>query len=740
LSDQVVSNNSLLDFSNKKLLQPTPKDLLDAATIYFSRKELDLLQTAYNVAFEAHKNQFRQEGSPYITHPIAVASTLLELHLDVETICAGLMHDVLEDSVIKKSYLEKLFGKDTIIIIDGVSNLNKLDFDSIEDRNANNLQKMALAMSKDIRVIIVKLCDRLHNMKTIEFLPREKQIRKSIETLELYGPIAIRVGMQDIRVELEDLAFKCLHPMRARMLESAIQQAVGGRKRIVSKLRKQFQYHLKNNNILATVQGRQKSLYSIYSKIKHKKKPFSEILDVFAFRVIVNSVDDAYRSLGIIHNVHNPIGQRFKDYIAIPKSNGYQAIHTSLIALDGIPIEVQIQTKSMETIAGTGIAAHWSYKTKDQIGSESIGARKWIESFTDLNKASLDTNEFVEGIKTDLVYDEVYVFTPKGRIVNLKSGSTPIDLAYELHTELGNHTIACKVNRKYAPLNIQLESGQSIEIITSDGQEVSPDWLNFVVTSKARSSIRSALRHQKISQSRKAGKLMLETELKRGGVSLSEYRGSTMSRILAVIGVKSLSELLTDLGSGKKTGALVAERFFEGLNISKDKSISIQAMVLADNQIEGVSVIYAKCCMPIYGDPITAHSDTDRGIVIHHARCRQVTPHRSNTLSARYLAAIWGTNKIERHYTGHLKIHAEDRPGILADIASSFTKANLNIVNINSRDIDAMIIEFIVEAEVLNSESLSKLMIKLRSLKYVTSCSRIINDTKSKNEKTNLYK
>ncbi|MDO7694054.1 MAG: RelA/SpoT family protein, partial [Gammaproteobacteria bacterium] len=653
---------------------------------------------------------------------------------------AGLMHDVLEDSVIKKSYLEKLFGKETLIIVDGVSNLNKLDFDSLEDRNANNLQKMALAMSKDVRVIIVKLCDRLHNMRTIEFLPREKQIRKSIETLELYGPIAIRVGMQDIRVELEDLAFKCLHPMRARMLESAIAKAVGGRKRIVSKLRKQFKYYLKNNNILATVKGRQKSLYSIYSKIKHKKKPFSEILDVFAFRVIVNSVDDAYRSLGIIHNVHKPIEQRFKDYIAIPKSNGYQAIHTSLIALDGIPIEVQIQTKSMETIAGNGIAAHWSYKTKDQISSESMGAKKWIESFTDLNKASIDTNEFVEALKTDLVYDEVYVFTPKGRIVNLKSGSSPIDFAYELHTELGNHTIACRINRKYAPLNIQLESGQSVEIIRSDEQEVSPDWLNFVVTSKARSSIRSALRSQKTSQSRKAGKLMLESELKRGGVSLAEYPRNTLSRILEVIGAKSLSALLTDLGSGKKTGVLVAERFFEGLNISKGKSISIQAMVLADHQIEGVSVIYAKCCMPIHGDPITAHSDTDRGIVVHHSSCRQVTPHRSNTLSARYLAAIWGTNKIERHYIGHLKIHAEDRPGILADIASAFTKANLNIVNINSRDIDAKIIEFIVEAEVLNAESLRKLMIKLRSLKYVTSCSRIINDTKSKNEKTNIYK
>ena len=740
MSDRTVSNTPLLDFSDKKLLQPIPSGLYELASSYFTNTELDLLQIAYSVASEAHKNQFRQEGSPYITHPVAVASILLELHLDIETVCAGLMHDVLEDSVIKKSYLEKLFGKETLIIVDGVSNLNKLDFDSLEDRNANNLQKMALAMSKDVRVIIVKLCDRLHNMRTIEFLPREKQIRKSIETLELYGPIAIRVGMQDIRVELEDLAFKCLHPMRARMLESAIAKAVGGRKRIVSKLRKQFKYYLKNNNILATVKGRQKSLYSIYSKIKHKKKPFSEILDVFAFRVIVNSVDDAYRSLGIIHNVHKPIEQRFKDYIAIPKSNGYQAIHTSLIALDGIPIEVQIQTKSMETIAGNGIAAHWSYKTKDQISSESMGAKKWIESFTDLNKASIDTNEFVEALKTDLVYDEVYVFTPKGRIVNLKSGSSPIDFAYELHTELGNHTIACRINRKYAPLNIQLESGQSVEIIRSDEQEVSPDWLNFVVTSKARSSIRSALRSQKTSQSRKAGKLMLESELKRGGVSLAEYPRNTLSRILEVIGAKSLSALLTDLGSGKKTGVLVAERFFEGLNISKGKSISIQAMVLADHQIEGVSVIYAKCCMPIHGDPITAHSDTDRGIVVHHSSCRQVTPHRSNTLSARYLAAIWGTNKIERHYIGHLKIHAEDRPGILADIASAFTKANLNIVNINSRDIDAKIIEFIVEAEVLNAESLRKLMIKLRSLKYVTSCSRIINDTKSKNEKTNIYK
>ena len=740
MSDRALPNPALLDFSNKKSLLSVPKNLFQLADIYFSKKELDLLQIAYNLAFEAHKDQFRQEGSPYITHPIAVAAILLELHLDAQTVCAGLMHDVLEDSFIKKSYLEKLFGKETVAIVDGVSNLNKLDFDSIEERNANNLQKMALAMSKDIRVIIVKLCDRLHNMRTIEFLPREKQIKKSIETLELYGPIAIRIGMQNIRVELEDLAFRCLHPMRARMLESAIKNAVGGRKRIISKLRKQFKYYLKNNDILATVQGREKSLYSIYNKIKNKKKPFSEILDVYAFRVIVNSVDDAYRSLGIIHNLHKPIGKRFKDYIAIPKTNGYQAIHTSLIALDGVPIEVQIQTKSMEIIAETGISAHWSYKTKDEVGPDSIGAKKWIESFTDLNNTSLNSQEFVEAIKTDLIYDEVYVFTPKGRIMKLKSGSTPIDLAYAIHIEIGNSAVGCKINRKYAPLNILLENGQSVEIITSDQQEVSPDWLNFVVTSKARSSIRFALRHQKLSQSRRAGKLMLETELKRGGVSLDQYRGSTLSRILKMIGVKSLNELLTDLGSGKKTGAFVVERFYEGLGIKKDKPSQLKAMVLADHQIEGVAVVYAKCCMPIHGDPITAHSDTDRGVVIHHARCRQVMPHRSDVLSSRYFPAMWGSDQTERHYRGHLKLHAEDRPGILADIASVFTRSNLNIVNIQSRDIDTMIIEFIVEVDVLNTDSLNQLMIKLRSLKLLTSCSRIINDAKTKNEKTNFYK
>ena len=707
---------------------------------YLDPKKVKQVNRAYQFACEAHSGQFRSSGDPYVTHPIAVATILSSFRMDEDSLSAAMLHDVIEDTGIPKSVIEEKFNKDVADLVDGVSKLDKLSISNRTAGEAENLQKMVLAMSQDIRVIVVKLADRLHNMRTLLYLSREKQVKIARETLEIYAPIAHRIGMNNVYRELEDLAFKVIYPTRFERLTAAVKKNRGGQKKTLDKIQKELSKKLLDQGIPALVEGREKHIYSIYRKMKQRQRSFEEIMDVYAIKIIVDTPENCYRTLGHIHNLYKPVEGRFKDYIAIPKSNGYQAIHTSLIALDGIPIEVQIQTKSMEIIAETGISAHWSYKTKDKVRTDSIGAKKWIESFTDLDRASKDSHEFVEAIKTDLVYDEVYVFTPAGKIVNLKAGSTPIDFAYELHTDLGNKAAACKVNRRYAPLNIRLENGQSIEIISSDRQEVSPEWLNFVVTSKARSSIRLALRNQKISQSRKAGKLVLESELKRGGVSLDQYRGGRMSRILELIGVKSLNELLTDLGTGKKTGALVAERFFSGLKIKKNKTQSIKAMVLADNQIEGVSVIYAKCCMPIHGDPITAHSDTDRGIVIHHARCRQVAPHRSHKISTRYIPAMWGSDKEEIHYLGHIKIHAEDRPGILADIASIFTKSNLNIVNIQSRDIDAMIIEFIVEVEILNTDSLNKLMLKLRSLRYVTSCSRIVNDTKTKNEKTNFYK
>ncbi|MDB9861609.1 bifunctional (p)ppGpp synthetase/guanosine-3',5'-bis(diphosphate) 3'-pyrophosphohydrolase [Gammaproteobacteria bacterium] len=732
MNDKVLPS-SLIQENHQELLLKFPKDFYIEAKTYLSDKEIRLIRQAYTFAHEAHKGQKRQDGADYITHPTAVAMVLLELGMDADSICAGFMHDVLEDCDVQKANLEKLFNKDIANIVDGVSKLGKIALEDKAERNANNFQKMALAMANDVRVIVVKLCDRLHNMRTISHLPRYKQVYICKETLEIYGPLALRIGMQDVRAELEDRAFKCLHPLRAQMLKSAIKKASGGRKKIVYKIRKELKAHLQNNGILSTVQGREKSLYSVYRKIKVKHKPFSEILDVYAFRVIVNSADDCYRALGIIHNCYKPIEQRFKDYIAIPKSNGYQGLHTALLALDAIPVEVQVQTKSMEVIAEKGIAAHWSYKTDDIESGKEFRARSWMSSIVDLHKKSKGSEEFIESVKTDLFSDEVYVFTPKGNIVNLKTGATPIDFAYELHTDLGNTVVGCLVNRKEAPLNIELENGSTVEIITDKSIQVDPSWLNFVVSSKARSGIRNQLRHQKISQARKAGKVMLESELKRSGTSLEEYRGGKLNAVLEMLGVKSLNQLLTDLGLGKRTGNLVAERFYEGLQIRKDISEELHPVILSDNKIEGVSVRYAKCCMPIPGDPITAHSDTERGIVVHHARCQQVAPYKQT--DSRYLDADWGGDKLNKSYTAHLMVIAENKIGILADVISTFTKRDINIIAVNTKDLDIKFTECNFEIDIDNVEELRKIMQKVRSMKFVESCKRIINDSKTLNQK-----
>ena len=546
MSERVLQGHHLdTNFKSEELLR-FPNDLYTQLKKGYPRNQVNLMRQAYTFASKAHDGQERMDGKPYISHPLEVAKILVEMNMDSDSICAGLMHDVLEDCDIEKRNIDKIFGKDVSEIVDGVSKIGKLDFQSKAERNINSFQKMALAMAKDVRVIVVKLADRLHNMRTIDFLPRNKQIRVAKETLEIYGPIALRIGMQKVRAELEDLAFDCLHPLRAEMLRSAIKKSSGGRKKIVYKIRKEIKSHLKANQILSTVKGREKNLFSIYRKIKTKHKPFSEVLDVYGFRIIVNSVEDCYKSLGLIHNYYKPIEQRFKDYIAIPKSNGYQALHTTLLALDSIPIEIQIQTKSMELIAENGICAHANYKNED-INDSSFHIRNWMESLEDLHEKSSSTEDFVESIKTDLFSDEVYIFSPKGQIFNLKTGSTPVDFAYEVHTDIGNSLIGCKINRKYAPLNVQLESGQTVEIETDKKGIVDPGWLNFVVTSKARTAIRAQLRLQKTSSARKAGKLLLESELKRSGKALKEYRGSILKNILQRTGVRSLNQLLTCL-------------------------------------------------------------------------------------------------------------------------------------------------------------------------------------------------
>ena len=728
MSESVLPNN-LINFSDKSLLK-LPSSLYKTCKTYLSSEDINKIQKAYSFAFYAHTGQKRKDGSDYITHPVAVTEILLDLKMDSDSICAALMHDVLEDCNVQKSNLSKMFGNDVAHIVDGVSKLGKIDHKNVTDKNANNLQKMALAMANDVRVILVKLCDRLHNMRTIEFVPRKKQIQKSKETLDLYGPLALRVGMQDIRAELEDRAFKCLHPMRADLLKSAIETSSGGRKRIVQKIRKELKSRLKSNGIEdAGVKGREKNLYSIYNKIKSKHKPFSEILDVYGFRILVDSVDDCYRSLGIIHNYFSPIENKFKDYIAIPKTNGYQALHTSLLALDAFPIEVQIQTRSMWATANMGIAAHWSYKTDDNIGiGKGLRASRWLSSLIDLQKKSSNPTEFADSLKKDLDSEEVYLFSPKGDIFALKAGATPIDFAYEVHTGLGDSIVGCKVNRRDAPLNVELESGQTVEIITSSKTvEADPAWLNFVVTGKARSGIRARLRTQKDSSARKAGKFMLESELQRSGKSLKDYRGSALKRVLDSIGVSSLNKLLTELGSGKRTGNIVAERFYSGLKIRKDtESKNIKPVFIHDNHIEGVSVVFAKCCHPVYKDPVIAHSDTERGIVIHHKRCKQVAPFISK--DPRYIPGKWAVNTKTHIYTAKINIVTIDQMGVLADLVSVFTNAGLNIEQINTKNIDSTFASFEMEVDVEDLEELNNVMLKIRSKKITTSCTRLINE------------
>ena len=647
--------------------------------------------------------------------------------MDPDSICASLMHDVLEDCDVNKQNLNELFGSDVAEIVDGVSKLGKLDITSRSDRDANNLQKMMLAMSKDARVILVKICDRLHNMRTIEHLPRSKQISKSKETIELYGPLALRIGMQDIRAELEDLAFRCIHPLRASMLEGAINKSSGGRKRIVSQIRKELKRHLKSNGIKQVgVKGREKNIYSIYRKIKSKHKPFSEILDVYGFRILVDSIDECYRSLGVIHNYFAPIENRFKDYIAIPKSNGYQALHTSLLALNAFPIEVQIQTRNMAEIASFGIAAHWQYKTQDKNKGSELRATRWLSGIVDLQKKSNDPTEFAQSIKTDLDSNEVFLFSPNGDIYALRKGSTPIDFAYEVHTDLGDTIIGCKVNRSEVPLNIELETGQTVEIITSKTKsELDPSWLNYVVTSKARSAIRSRLRKQKISDARKAGKVMLETELKRGGTSLSEYRGNSLKKILDSIGVTSLNKLLTDLGLGKRTGTIIAERFYSGLQI-REGIKEPKPVLITDNKIESVTVRFARCCLPVYGDSVVAHSDTERGIVLHHQKCKQVVPFMKK--DSRYMTAIWGENKKDHLYKARIDVNTEDKLGVLSDLGSVFARSGINIGSVNTKTIDKKFAGFEIQIEVKNKKDLTSIMQKIRAMKITTSCKRNIND------------
>ena len=689
---------------------------------YLDPKKVKQVNKAYDFACEAHSGQYRSSGDPYVTHPIAVASILGSFRMDENSLAAAMLHDVMEDSGIPKSVIEKKFNKEVADLVDGVSKLNTLTISSKTESQAENLQKMVLAMSKDIRVIVVKLADRLHNMRTLLYLDREKQLRIAKETLEIYAPIAHRIGMNNLYRELEDLAFKTIYPTRYERLIAAVKKTRGGQKRLLNKIQKEMSDKLLKEGIASIVEGREKHIYSIYRKMKERKRSFEEIMDVYAIKIIVDTPENCYRTLGNIHNMYKPVRGRFKDYIAIPKSNGYQSIHTGVIALKGIPIEVQIKTQEMNDMAENGIASHWLYKSGDNSNSSpQIKARRWVAGLLEMRENYETTEEFINSVKTDIFPDEIYVFTPQGEVIEMTGGSTAIDFAYAVHTDIGHHCRACRINKKLAPLSVPLESGQTIEILRDKVPQTSPAWLNFATTTKARHSIRSYLGSLKSSEARKFGKKLLEQSLDNLNIKLKNVDKDKLRGALDSIGGRSLNRILKEIGLGIRVANIVAQQIAGFVN--KDSEIEADSTVpLEITGSEGLVVNYATCCKPIPGDSVMGHFTADRGLVVHQERCKNILSFRKDPQQC--FPINWGESS-GKVFTSQIKIMANDEPGLLASIASAITETGTNISSIQTTDLNSGLHDFVLDLEVSDRLHLSQIIKKIKTLKSIASVTRV---------------
>ena len=688
---------------------------------YLSTKQLDLVRDAHNFASDIHQGQKRRTGHPYITHPSAVALILSEMKMDHETIMAALLHDVIEDSEINKSILGKQFGSAVSEIVDGVSKLSKI-FESQAQAQAENFQKMALAMAKDIRVILVKIADRLHNMRTIGVMSTEQRRRIAKETLDFYAPIANRLGMNNIKNELEELAFRALYPLRAESITKAVSSR-SNKKELMNEVTEAILAALNREGINAEVHGRQKNAYSIYRKMKAQRKSFSEIMDVFGIRIIVDQVDSCYRALGVVHNLYKPVPTRFKDYISIPKINGYQSLHTSLFTLEGAPLEVQIRTKQMAAVADNGIAGHWLYKVGDENSDSSQKrAHQWVQELLELQKRAGNPMEFIEHLKVDLFADEVYVFTPQGEIMELPRGACAIDFAYAVHTDIGNRCVACRVDRSLAPLSMQLESGQSVEIISSDDARPNPDWLTFVVTSKARSAIRMALKNQKESESIGLGRKLLNRALANANTSISKLDFRRLRKVFNEMGVRRLNDLLSAIGNGDLMAYVAAQKLLAADNPDYEAVTVEGGGPVAIRGGEGLIINYGRCCGPVPGDPIVGHMTPGKGLVIHIESCPNINEFRKRA-SREIIPARW-TSKTEGEFQTALRVNASRRKGILALIASEISDAEAGLEAINTEERNAEVSTIDIALTVKNRSHLARVMRRLRNEIAVINISR----------------
>ena len=696
--------------------------LASSLSEYLDDKQLEQVKKAYFYASNAHLGQFRSSGDPYVSHPIAVAKILADFKMDEDCLTAAILHDVIEDSGIPKSYLKNEFNIDVANLVDGVSKLDKISLASKQEEQAENFQKMLLAMSKDIRVIVLKLADRLHNMRTLRFLDEEKQKRIAVETLEIYAPIAHRLGMHQFYRELEDLAFEVVHPFRNKVLQSAISKNTKGRKKILKKIESSIKEKLDEYELSSQVTGRRKHLYGIFKKMKAQSKSLDQVLDVYAFKITTNSVMDCYKALGILHNSFKPIEGRFKDYIAIPKSNSYQSIHTGIITFDGLPIEVQIRTNDMDELAEYGVAAHWIYKTGGKENPAQVRAKRWVNTLMEVRKNVEDPQDFIEIVKTGLVPNEIYVFTPKGDIIELPKGSTPIDFAFAVHSDIGIHCRGCRINKNLAPINVPLESGQTISIITDKIPQANPSWLDVVRTSRARSSIRSVLKDLKISKARKFGKSILEQALAPHEIKLRNIPKNRMEKLLSSINVKSIRQLLEEIGSGKRSSLVVAHQIIQFLDFDQTDLIEFSNIQISGS--EGLVISYAPCCRPIPGDNIIAHFSNSKGIVIHTERCKNI---RSIRKDPALCAQVNWDEKVEGDFSVEIKVSSEDKPGLLAEISTVISNYQANIESFKTDSPIGNSIQMHIIMNVSDRDHLARIMRKLRRLSPVLSVFRVQN-------------
>ena len=702
-------------------------DLCDLISNYMDQDQVKEVYRAYLFGAQAHEGQHRVSGEPYIYHPIAVARILASMHMDVQSIVASILHDVLEDTPATQKLIAREFGQDVAELVDGVSKLTHIKFKNKIEQQAENIQKVLLAMAKDIRVIMIKLADRLHNMRTLGALKPEKRRRIAQETLDIYIPIANRLGIYVIRHELEDLVFKAIYPIRYRVLKDALDKASGHRKEIIEKINQALGSRLADLSIDAQFASRKKHLFSVYNKMRDKGLPFNKILDVYALRVLVDSVDECYRVLGIVHNLFKPIPGRFKDYIAIPKSNGYQSLHTALYGPHGIPMEIQVRTVEMDKFAESGIAAHWLYKSPDEKGEivAHARARDWLTGILEMQQSAGDSLEFLENVKVDLFHDEVYVYTPDGDIMKLPRNATPVDFAYAVHTGVGNRCVAAKLDHSFAPLNTPLYSGQTVEIVTSPGSRPNAAWLNYVVTAKARSNIRNYLKNMRADEAMSQGRRLLERCLKPLGMRLDDVKSDKMNEVLGEYGFGNIGELLEDVGMGNRPPSLVVRRLVPE-RISDGDSEETREMksqsALAISGTEGMVVSYGRCCYPIPGDQIVAKLSMGRGIVVHREGCKNLDA--SDKRSDNYIDVHWAEDAIGEFST-EIKLEIENKPGLLARTATVIADSAANIENVSMEDRDGFSMNLIYHIKVKDRDHLATLLRRLRHIDNVNHISRL---------------